>query len=67
MPDARHAEPDQTPMPAGEVTSVAVSRRGHIIATGGADSYVKLWDFRTGAALGSFEGHTAAVTKLELR
>lgn len=46
-----------------EATCVAVNNRGNLIASGGADRLIKLWDFGTGAAVGSCEGHTARVNK----
>lgn len=48
-----------------ELTCVAVNAAGSVIATGGADAAVRLWDWRsTSAPLGSFAAHTDTVSKL---
>jgi WD40 repeat protein len=47
-----------------EVTCAAVNPRGSLIATGGVDAVVKLWDFSSGALLGSWAGHTGPVSKV---
>lgn len=49
----------------GEVTCVALNSRGSLIATGGADAMVKLWDFSSGVCRGAFAGHSAGVSRLE--
>jgi eukaryotic-like serine/threonine-protein kinase len=50
--------------PLGAVLSVAVSPDGRVIASGGADSTVCLWDMESGRSLGELVGHTGAVTTL---
>eukprot|EP00879_Flechtneria_rotunda_P018994 GHRR01019941.1.p1 GENE.GHRR01019941.1~~GHRR01019941.1.p1 ORF type:complete len:160 (+),score=53.29 GHRR01019941.1:62-481(+) len=47
-----------------EITCCAVNRRGNLIATGGADCAVKLWDLKTGRLAGTYAGHTSTVNKL---
>jgi WD40 repeat protein len=47
-----------------EITCCAINARGSVVATGGADCTVKLWDLGTGRALGAFAGHTSTVNKL---
>lgn len=46
-----------------EIRCCAINNRGSIVATGGADCTVKLWDLSSGKALGAFAGHTATVNK----
>lgn len=45
-------------------TSIAFSPDGAIVATGGVDRVVKMWDIRTGDLLSTFEGHTYPVLTL---
>eukprot|EP00775_Hariotina_reticulata_P008043 gene8043-8238_t len=46
-----------------EATCCAVNGKGNLIATGGADCTVKLWDVATGRSVGVFAGHTATVNR----
>jgi WD40 repeat protein len=39
-----------------EITCVAINRAGTLIATGGADCAVKLWDFGSGRPVGMYAG-----------
>ena len=48
-----------------EITCCAINHRGGIVATGGADCTIKLWEMGSGKALGAFAGHTATVNKLQ--
>ncbi|KAF6264277.1 flagellar associated protein [Scenedesmus sp. NREL 46B-D3] len=48
-----------------EITCVAINRAGTLIATGGADCAVKLWDFGSGRPVGMYAGHTSTVNKLQ--
>jgi WD40 repeat protein len=48
-----------------EITCCAINSRGSVVATGSADCMVKLWDLRSGQALGAFAGHTSTVNKLQ--
>lgn len=45
----------------GGVPSIEFSTDGELLASGGTDSTVRLWDPRTGERLGKLTGHTAAV------
>jgi WD40 repeat protein len=45
-------------------TSIAFSPQGDVLATGGVDRIVKLWDIRTGELLGSLEGHSYPILTL---
>lgn len=47
-----------------EITCCAINSCGSLVATGGADCMVKLWDLGSGRALGAFAGHTSTVNKL---
>jgi WD40 repeat protein len=49
------------------VFAVAWSGDSGALASGGADAKVRLWDGRTGQALGTLEGHTAPVRSLSWR
>ncbi|MBN2561389.1 MAG: protein kinase [Phycisphaerae bacterium] len=46
---------------AGVVYSAAISPDGHLIATGGADGSVTLWNAHTGERVSPLEGHTRDV------
>ncbi|WIA35292.1 hypothetical protein OEZ86_003749 [Tetradesmus obliquus] len=48
-----------------EITCVAVNHAGTLIATGGADCAVKLWDFGSGRPVGMYAGHTSTVNKVQ--
>ena len=45
-------------------TSIAFSPQGDVVATGGVDRVVKLWDIRTGNLIGKLEGHSYPVLAL---
>jgi WD40 repeat protein len=46
------------------VQAVAVSPDGRWLATGGDDSLVTIWDFKTGKKLKTFGGHRGAISAL---
>ncbi len=46
---------------AGEVTAIAFSPSGKLIATGGNDNKIFVWETLTGRHIGSFSGHTQSV------
>jgi predicted NACHT family NTPase len=48
----------------GEVLSVAFSPDGTMLASGGKDTKVHIWDVATGTEWHSLEGHTGAVTSV---
>src|SRR5256885_14687510 len=43
------------------IYSVAYSPDGRLLASGGVDSTIKLWDAATGAELRALRGHTSSV------
>lgn len=45
-----------------EITCVAVNHAGTLIATGGADCAVKLWDFGSGRPVGMYAGAYAGIS-----
>ena len=47
---------------AGTVTAVAFSPNGKILASGGADQRVRLWDLTTGQHLHTFSNHTSKIS-----
>ena len=47
---------------AGTVTTVAFSANGKILASGGADQRVRLWDLTTGQHLHTFSNHTSKIS-----
>lgn len=49
----------------GAVTSLGFDQRGSILASGGADTSVRLWSMPDGGSLGILNGHEASVTQLE--
>ncbi len=49
----------------GSVTSLAFDQRGSILASGGADTSVRLWSMPDGGSLAVLNGHEASVTQLE--
>jgi ribosomal RNA-processing protein 9 len=48
----------------GQVLAVATSSDGKLVASGGRDKLVRLWDARSNELLGSFSGHRDIVTAL---
>jgi WD40 repeat protein len=46
------------------VNDVAFSADGALVATGGADAVVRIWDARSGALVRSLRGHPAGVTSV---
>ena len=59
MPDPRHLLGHR-----GEVDSVAYSPDGKTLASGCKDTFLKLWDARTGKLLRTLTGHTGRVESL---
>lgn len=47
-----------------QIVTCDFSSDGNIIACGGFDKTVTLWDANTGEAIGSFEGHTAPIWEI---
>lgn len=62
--DARTCEEIQKLTDTFLCTSLAFSPRGDMLASGGVDRVVKIWDIRTGAILSKMEGHTYPVLTL---
>ncbi|MFX1368171.1 MAG: WD40 repeat domain-containing protein [Promethearchaeota archaeon] len=62
--DARNCEEIQQMQDEFLCTSLAFSPRGDIVATGGVDRMVKLWDIRTGSKIATLEGHDYPVLTL---
>jgi WD40 repeat protein len=48
----------------GRVTAVAFSPDTHVLATGGLNGVIRLWNLRTGKRLRSFSGHRLGITSL---
>ncbi len=48
----------------GQVLAVATSSDGKLVASGGRDKLIRLWDARSNELLGSFSGHRDIVTAL---
>jgi WD40 repeat protein len=44
------------------VFAVAVSSDGRLLASGGADNMVRVWDLATNKVIKNFSGHTGPVT-----
>ncbi|KAG7002131.1 hypothetical protein G7Y79_00028g061520 [Physcia stellaris] len=55
----RTLKPHSTP-----VISIVVDRTGTLVATGGADGTVKVWDIRGGYVTHTFRGHTGVISAL---
>jgi serine/threonine protein kinase len=49
----------------GAILSVAVARQGSLLLSGGEDSYLRLWDARTGAELGRWN-HGSPISSVAL-
>ena len=49
----------------GGITALAVTTNGLLIATGGMDTYIRLWDRRTGKMLAEVKAHDEAVRSLK--
>ena len=50
----------------GVVWRVALSNDGDLVASGGEDGVVRLWETRTGRPLGAFHGHTSEIQGVAL-
>lgn len=48
----------------GPVVTLAVDSTGTLVATGGADGVVKIWDIRAGYTTHTFHGHGGVVSAL---
>ncbi|MHA2142273.1 MAG: WD40 repeat domain-containing protein [Candidatus Thorarchaeota archaeon] len=62
--DARNCEEMQRIQDEFLCTSIAFNPQGDVVATGGVDRTVKLWDIRTGDLLAKLVGHTYPVLTL---
>jgi WD40 repeat protein len=62
--DAQNCEEMQRIQDEFLCTSIAFSPQGDVVATGGVDRIVKLWDIRTGNLLAKLQGHTYPVLTL---
>ena len=51
----------------GTITSLTFSPDGKLVASGGSDGRVRLWEVATGRELRRLEGHTDAVTSLDFK
>ena len=63
--DARNCEEVQRMQDEYLCTSLAFSPRGDIVASGGVDRVVKLWDIRAGECIANLEGHTYPILSLD--
>ena len=48
------------------ITSVAISRGGEYIVSGGDDNTVRLWEVKTGKEVRTFKGHTGPISSVAL-
>ncbi|MGY5874648.1 MAG: WD40 repeat domain-containing protein [Candidatus Thorarchaeota archaeon] len=62
--DVRNCEEMQRMQDEFLCTSLAFSPKGDIVASGGVDRVVKLWDIRTGTQIATLEGHTYPILSL---
>lgn len=62
--DAQNCEEIQRMQDEFLCTSIAFSPQGDLVATGGVDRTIKLWNIRTGELLTKLEGHTYPVLTL---
>jgi WD40 repeat protein len=62
--NALHDQALVVPTPHGEIYGVTYSPDGSSVYSGGQDGSIRIWDSRTGAALGELKGHTSCVNQL---
>ncbi|MHA2071302.1 MAG: WD40 repeat domain-containing protein [Candidatus Thorarchaeota archaeon] len=62
--DAQNCEEMQRMQDEFLCTSIAFHPQGDVVATGGVDRVIKLWDIRSGELLAKLEGHTYPVLTL---
>ena len=66
--EKRHKRnPAKAPGHVGNILTVAISDDGTTIASGGLDTFVRVWDARSGKIIDSLRGHRGAINSLQFK